>query len=224
MYLSRVALDGTKRATMLALQNPAMFHGAVERSFEPRTARSLWRIDELGGQRYLLLLSREKPELSGLAAQFGTQDAPETRDYDVLLARITPESRWQFRLHANPTYSSGGDGKRGKVHACTIVSSPASLRPGAQEPKTQVGWLMHQAQTHGFTVQADELSVQKMQWYSFSKEHGEQVKLLGVTYEGLLTVTDADKFRQALTEGIGRGKAYGMGLLTVVRPSGARHG
>ena len=40
----------------------------------------------------------------------------------------------------------------------------------------------------------------------------------GVTYEGLLTVTDAAKFREALTSGIGRGKAYGLGLLTVVRP------
>lgn len=47
MYLSRAALDMTKRATMLVLQNPAMFHGAAERSFEPRTERSLWRIDEL---------------------------------------------------------------------------------------------------------------------------------------------------------------------------------
>ena len=51
-----------------------------------------------------------------------------------------------------------------------------------------------------------------------TKKTGEQVKLLGVTYEGLLTVTDAEKFREALTGGIGRGKAYGLGLLTVVRP------
>lgn len=217
MYLSRVALDLTKRATMLALQNPAMIHGAVERSFEPRAERSLWRIDELGGRRYLLLLSKELPELSALAAQFGTQDAPETRDYSPLLARITPGSRWQFRLHANPTYSSGGDGKRGKVHACTLVQKPESARPGAPEPKTQTGWLLHQAETHGFSVRADEFGVKRIQWYAFGKESGAQVKLLGVTYEGILTVTDADRFRQALVGGIGRGKAYGLGLLTVMR-------
>ena len=55
------------------------------------------------------------------------------------------------------------------------------------------------------------------QWYTFTQKTGEQVKLLGVTYEGLLTVTDAEKFREALISGIGRGKAYGLGLLTVVR-------
>ena len=38
-----------------------------------------------------------------------------------------------------------------------------------------------------------------------------------VTYEGVLTVTDTELFCKALTEGIGRGKAYGMGLLTVAR-------
>ena len=37
------------------------------------------------------------------------------------------------------------------------------------------------------------------------------------TYEGVLTVTDVDKFKELLCNGIGRGKAYGMGLLTVMR-------
>ena len=57
-----------------------------------------------------------------------------------------------------------------------------------------------------------------IKWYSFKKSKlDKDVRLLSVTYEGLLTVTDAQKFRDALTGGIGRGKAYGMGLLTIVR-------
>ena len=48
-----------------------------------------------------------------------------------------------------------------------------------------------------------------------NREEKSRVKLLAVTYEGLLTVTDADAFRKALVNGIGREKAYGMGLLTV---------
>lgn len=217
MYLSRVTLDPTKRATMIALQNPALFHGAVERSFEPRARRTLWRIDELRNQRCLLLLSEEKPDLSHLAAQFGTPDAPETCSYAPLLERAITGSRWQFRLHANPTYSSGGNGKRGKVHACTLIQKPEDAAIGTSEPKTQVGWLLHQAENHGFRVLPEDFSITKSQWYTFGKAHCDQVKLLGVTYEGILTVTDADKFRQALTGGIGRGKAYGMGLLTVMR-------
>lgn len=218
MYLSRVMLDITRRDTMLALQNPAMFHGAVERAFEPRAGRSLWRLDTLGERRCLLLLSEEKPQLTALAAQFGTEEIPETREYAPLLDRILPGSRWQFRLHANPTYSSKSKDGRGKVHACTLVRKPEKCRPGMPEPKTQVGWLLHQAEVHGFAVEEDQFNVTGIQWYAFTKKTGERVRLLGVTYEGLLTVTDAEKFREALCEGVGRGKAYGMGLLTVMRP------
>lgn len=39
-----------------------------------------------------------------------------------------------------------------------------------------------------------------------------------MTYEGTLRVVNPLLFRQALTNGIGRGKAYGLGLLTIVRP------
>ena len=44
-----------------------------------------------------------------------------------------------------------------------------------------------------------------------------RVLLREATYEGVLTVTDADKFKELLCNGLGRGKAYGMGLLTVMR-------
>ena len=44
-----------------------------------------------------------------------------------------------------------------------------------------------------------------------------------MTYDGLLKVCDAAQFRAALCGGIGSGKAYGAGLMTLVR-AGADHG
>lgn len=35
-------------------------------------------------------------------------------------------------------------------------------------------------------------------------------------YDGILTVTEPDKFRDALQTGIGHGKVMGLGLLSVV--------
>lgn len=217
MVLSRVALDSAKRSTMIALQNPALFHGAVERAFEPRTKRALWRVDMLYGRRYLLLLSEETPNLSGIVEQFGTGEAPETRDYAPLLERIQQGSSWKFRLHANPTFSSiNAKGSRGKVHACTLVGMPKAEeeKPGR---KTQYGWIRSQAEKHGFAVDENDLNIARLQWYAFSKPTGERVRLLGVTYEGTLTITDTQAFYNALIGGIGRGKPYGMGLLTVTR-------
>ena len=97
MYLSRVELDPTRRSTMAALAAPQKLHGAVESAFTGERRRRLWRLDRLGERLYLLLLSEDVPELSGVVEQFGTGAAAETRSYDPLLQRVEPGSSWQFR-------------------------------------------------------------------------------------------------------------------------------
>lgn len=207
MYLSRVALDVHKRSTMVALANPQQFHGAVEQAFVGERRRRLWRLDQLGDQLYLLLLSEDTPDLRHIAEQFGTEEMPQTKDYTPLLERIKPGTVWRFRLIANPTKSvpnQKDSAKRGKVYAHITT-------------EFQEKWLLERADKHGFRLSPDEFTVVQCQWRRFQKEHkGRPVSLLSVTYEGILEVTDVEKFRQVLIEGIGRGKAYGLGLMTVI--------
>ena len=66
MYLSRVELDLTRRSTMEALAAPQKLHGAVESAFAGERRRRLWRLDRLGERLYLLLLSEDAPDLSGV--------------------------------------------------------------------------------------------------------------------------------------------------------------
>lgn len=206
MYLSRIELDLTNRKTMYALSNPNLLHGAIETAFPGTRERKLWRLDMLGGRQYLLLLSPEKPDFRGISSQFGTGDCGQTRAYAPLLERIAEGSVWQFRLTANPTKScKTACSSRGKVRACAVVAE-------------QEQWLLDRAEKHGFTLENDGFSVTAIKRYSFTKRReGRKVSLLSVTYEGILRVSDAERFRQTLTEGMGRGKAYGMGMLTVVR-------
>ena len=105
MYLSRVELDLTRRSTMEALAAPQKLHGAVESAFAGERRRRLWRLDRLGERLYLLLLSEDAPDLSGVVEQFGTGAAAETRSYDPLWSGWCREACWQFRLTANPTKS-----------------------------------------------------------------------------------------------------------------------
>jgi CRISPR system Cascade subunit CasE len=42
------------------------------------------------------------------------------------------------------------------------------------------------------------------------------IRLSKATYEGILRVTDKDLFYHTLTDGIGKKKAYGFGLMTVI--------
>lgn len=52
---------------------------------------------------------------------------------------------------------------------------------------------------------------------TFKREKGDKhsVTLDAVTFEGVLEVTDADAFRSVLANGIGPGKAYGFGLMSI---------
>ena len=210
MYLSRVELDPTRRSTMTALAAPQKFHGAVESAFSGERRRRLWRLDRLGEKLYLLLLSEEMPDLSGVVEQFGTGAAPESRNYDPLLARITPGSRWQFRLAANPTKS------------CKDAQKPAARGTVAAHCTTQYQkqWLLDRAAKHGFAVSEGAFAVTRKQTYHFKKNGTRPVTLLAVTYEGVLQVTDPEAFKALLCEGVGRGKAYGLGLMTIIHRGG----
>lgn len=217
MYLSRFQLDTARRSTMRALASPNLFHGAIEQSFAGERQHPLWRIDQLHGGHYLMLLSEDKPELANAVRQFGDPALGwETKCYDPLLERIQPGSRWHFRLTANPTYSRPGkllaEGKRERGRVCAHKTTAH-----------QMEWLeKKQAPKHGFLVHTDEFTVTHSQWQHFRKgtDGGKKVTLLAVTYEGVLTVLNAERFRETLCNGIGREKAYGMGLLTVVKYHG----
>lgn len=204
MYLSRILLDTANRNTLRALTAPQKFHGALESSFSGARERRLWRIDNLNGGLYILLLSEEKPELSVFCRQFcRTADDAQTKQYDRLLARMTAGSTWHFRLTANPVKSQKMENNRGKVLAHITTDY-------------QKEWLLTHCEKHGFRLSEDSFDVTQSKWYQFYKSDRNRVSLLAVTFEGTLEVTDAELFRQALCAGIGRGKAYGLGMLTVM--------
>lgn len=219
MFLTRMELDVSKRSTMKALVSPNLIHGAVEAAFPGTRDRTLWRIDSVGGRCYLLLLSPRQPNLRAAAEQFGVPGAKmqwETKSYDPLLARIEEHTVWRFRLTANPTKScKAGQGQTKRGIVCAHIT-----------PHYQQQWLRQRSEKHGFLLEENSFSVVGSSWQRFYKgsQRARPVTLLSVTYEGILTVTDPQAFCQTLTNGIGRGKAFGMGLLTVVRAGGAPQG
>ena len=206
MYMTRMELDTAKRATMLALASPNLLHGAIESSFPGERKRRLWRVDSLKGRQYLLIVSEDRPDLSAACAQFGVDRGGwETRDYAPFLGRIEAGSRWHFRLAANPTVSKAqNQGERGRVYAHITANQ-------------QKNWLLSRAEKHGFHLEESEFDIVNRGVLTFNKGADRQRVTLGIcTFEGILRVSDPEWFCTALTEGIGRGKAYGVGLLTIV--------
>jgi len=202
MILSRIKLDADKLDTKRALANPQIMHAAVECCVND-TARKLWRLDKLASYTYLLILSQNEPDFTKF--EFGVNG--ESKDFNKLLMQIKSGMRLGFRLRANPAYTkSAGTGNRGKIYAHVTID---------QRRK----WLSERASKWGFELNEDEFEIIESDNVRFRKKQGQKPVELGIAvYEGVLTVTDAERFKIALTDGIGRAKAYGCGMITVVKP------
>ena len=213
MYLTRISLNVKRRATMRAIATPQVLHGAIEKGFAGERRRNLWRIDWLDEKCYLLVWSEVQPDFTHIAEQFGFPEMEplwETKDYDQLLERLSVGQIWQFRLRANPVHAVKEKGAQGRGKLLAHVT-----------PEQQKNWLLMRAEKLGFSINTNAFDVVHSEWKNFrkSQEEKREVSFRTVSFEGILTITDIDLFRGSLVDGIGRGKAYGLGMLTITKPS-----
>ncbi len=203
MYLSRIALDRKNHNVIKALSSPHVMHAMLASCLPSSSERSLWRIDPLGGGLVLLLQSQTPPTRISFAP-----DDWETRPYGVLLDKIQAGQVWRFRLCANPVHSvKTSKESRGKVFAHVTVDQ-------------QKEWLLKKAQSHGFSIcrTGDNhlFDVVERDIKKFKRQEA-RVTLATAVFEGVLQIDDASLFCDKLKNGIGRGRAYGCGLLTLAR-------
>ena len=170
----------------------------------------LFRVDpQLGGRVVILVQSALKPDWDYAFHNAGYLLAapPEAKPFDPDVAK---GQKLRFRLVANPTRKidtkSGPDGRR---------------RNGKRVPVNydELGeWLTRRAERGGFSVDEDSLAVQPGYVYVNKKRNGDGQRLRSARYDGVLEVTDPARFRETLGRGIGPGKGFGFGLLSVAPP------
>ena len=217
MYLTRFEINPQRRDARLTLASPQRLHAAVlaafpESQLKTTDGRILWRVDEGNHDAILYVVSPDKPDLTHLVESIGRPTYGwQTRDYGAFLERLGAGDRWAFRILANPVHNTAPiDGGRGK-------------RVGHITATQQTAWFFRQAQRHGFEV-ADgtagepDLLVRSRRTLRFPRQD-RTVTLATAVFEGTLTVTDATAMRAALVGGIGPGKGYGCGLLTLAAGS-----
>ncbi len=85
-------------------------------------------------------------------------------------------------------------------------------------PEEKLSWLNRRAEQNGFMVVNATVNVQKTlrSTIDISKQTG-NFSLVGTAFEGVLKITDPALFKAAFRKGIGQGKAYGFGMLMLMR-------
>lgn len=210
MYLSRVKIDVNNRQKIKDLDHLGAYHSWVEDSYPGEVkvgerSRKLWRIDYLGDDSYLIVLSKEKPDLEKLE-KYGVADSAETKDYSVLLNQLRTGDKLRFRLVLNPVVSlSQGKmkGERGRV--IPLVTADQQLQ-----------YLKERSSQHGFSVNDDEVMITDRGFELLKRKNHKALKICKASYGGFLTIEDLERFKAVLVNGLGKKKAYGFGLLTVI--------
>lgn len=67
----------------------------------------------------------------------------------------------------------------------------------------------------GFSPLNNNLEIEKIEVLNFRGKDTHEVYIHQVTLAGILTVADLDKFKKSFSLGLGRGKAFGCGLLEI---------
>lgn len=131
---------------------------------------------------------------------------------------ISLGASFRFRLLANPTVKR--DGKR---FPCWFPNEDERNRKEKRDfEQTCRTWLDRKAEQHGFKIRSVTIERTgfkqglKHDYSEDRKQDEHKLKLATVEFNGQLEVTDAIKFPDAIVNGIGSGKAFGCGLLSVL--------
>ncbi len=208
MNISRVEIDIKNRRKIRELSHLGAYHNWVEQSFpleinNNQRTRKLWRIDKLYGKNYLIIISEKAPDIS-LLEKYGVEGSGQTKSYDAYLDTIKSGDRLRFRVALNPVITlSAGSGHRGRTMPHVTIEH-------------QINYLLDRAEKNGFSLNEDEFHIVERGYEALRKSGNRDVRLVKVVYEGILTVEDIEVFRNTLTRGFGKKKAYGFGMMTVI--------
>jgi CRISPR system Cascade subunit CasE len=208
MYLSALTIDSSDRRGRTWLANPYRVHQRLLMAFPDGDAgRVLFRVDADRRPPRILVQSPSKPDwLRCFHDHPVLAHPPQSKELPLA---FRPGQRLHFLLRSNPTVR--------RVFPDARSADPAKhsgKRIGVYGEDAQSNWLANKGEQAGFRVVASRVADCGFQ-FSRKADQEAPIRHLCVDFEGILEVTEPDRFLVALQAGIGSGKGFGFGLLSV---------
>jgi len=243
MYLSRLILNPRNRFVQRDIGDIFQMHRTILKAFPPTGHSSdfrkdngvLYRVDleRKTGLPLVLVQSSVLPDWSFLkesgnylSDDFESKENLATKPVSGFYEKLSEGQVLLFRLRANVTRKidtkTGPDGKKRN-----------GRRVPLRQPAEMTDWLKRKGSQGGFELMGvavdssipDLLVGQEIDRQSFSRKNNREsvsdesrvnpLTLSSVIFEGKLRITHKGAFLKTLVEGIGSGKAYGFGLLSI---------
>lgn len=203
MYLSKLTLNEREKSVYQDLGNAHKLHQRIMHGFpdEPTDKpRQDWCIlyrhepDSL----VILVQSAIEPDWTRLKENYLQES--QIKAFEWQEKSLTEGNLYQFRLKANPS-------KRDNKTRRTI---------GIYRQADQIAWLDRKGEQNGFKATGIDV-VPTAKTYGRKEKKSDPITIHSVLFQGILQVTDTERFIKALREGIGRGRSYGCGLLSIAK-------
>jgi CRISPR system Cascade subunit CasE len=211
MYLSQLILNDRDRKVRHDLGNIHNLHRSIMQAFpdiqllpneEQKRVRADWQIlFRLEPDSNVLLVQSElEPDWGKLPLTYFSQQ--QCKPFQPEVGQFPVSRLLRFRLKANPS-------KRDKETRKTV---------GLYYQPDQETWFSRQASQHGFSVEGLEI-IPAANLLGEKAKGQSQIKIHTALFQGVLKVQDPVLFVKAVRQGIGKGKSYGCGLLSLSKLS-----
>ena len=198
MFLTRVKLNPKRRKTRALLDNRHIGHALVE-ACTAGSQRTLWRIGEVSRDHVeLFMYTKVRPSVNPLVEQCGW---PEQMGDTVRIGEVTDTlegvrsgDKFRFSVQVSPQKRVGSVARG--------LSSDADVRQ----------WFADREQGWGFST-GGGFQLLVLGRENYQKPRGSKISFPSAEVTGVLTVTDADAFRDAVQGGLGRTKHAGFGMV-----------
>ncbi|TNY35117.1 type I-E CRISPR-associated protein Cas6/Cse3/CasE [Thermomonospora catenispora] len=206
LWITQIIPDPRDRAALDDLRDVVRLHRRIMSLFPDglgpdarRRAAVLFRLETRPAGAMILMQSAIEPALEKLPASYGTA---RCKSLNPLLSRLHEGANVHYRIVANATRKLGRN---------TTAGRPKQVVPlqGAEADE----WWRRQADTAGLVLRS--LHSRRLDDGTGRRPDNSRVTHARTQFDGTATVTDPKALIDRICTGIGRGKAYGCGLLTI---------
>ncbi|MFE1407802.1 type I-E CRISPR-associated protein Cas6/Cse3/CasE [Streptomyces sp. NPDC058770] len=211
LWLTRIVPDTRCRDARRDLSGPIGMHRRIMSLFpsdagpDPRARFGvLFRTEDTPTGPHLLVQSTHEPDTNRLPDGYGTA---LTRPLDTLIEAIRPGLPIRYRCVASPVRKPGAT-TRALYNLPPVVPLTG---PAADE------WWLRQADLSGLkplTLHSHPLDAIQGERHS-PDAPTQRIRHARTQFDGTAAIIDTDLLRTKILNGIGRGKAYGCGLLSI---------
>lgn len=165
----------------------------------------LFRLEDTPAGTHILLQSTQEPDFARLPDGYGTA---RTRPLDPLLGALRPGLTVRYRCVASAVRKPGATTRELYRLPAVVPLSGAAAD----------AWWLRQADATGLKpldLHSQPLDTVQGPRGTQGSAARQRIRHARTRFDGTAAITDPDLLRTKIVEGIGRGKAYGCGLLSI---------